>query len=165
MKMAEKMDMVARFCVLEGNEVQILKSTARPHFANSLPIKRHHMKILYCSPFSLFANASTEEKKVNIAAKLLESSPEGNVLSACYFHADGRKVVIKVEQERAVGEKQGFRMAVQPSESANGILLEGMPFMGYTTQMRFINKPKSLAYFRIKQNYLPRIQPEWAKLN
>ncbi|MEC7543715.1 MAG: FAD:protein FMN transferase, partial [Verrucomicrobiota bacterium] len=28
MKMAEKMDMVARFCVLEGNEVQILKSTA-----------------------------------------------------------------------------------------------------------------------------------------
>jgi len=28
MKMAEKMDMVARFCVLEGDEVQILKSTA-----------------------------------------------------------------------------------------------------------------------------------------
>ena len=57
--------------------------------------------LLLLASFSLFANASTDKKKVNIAAKLRESSPEGNVLSAPIISTlTGAKVVIKVEQER-----------------------------------------------------------------
>ena len=69
--------------------------------------------------------------KINIAAKLRESSPEGKVLSAPTMSLlTGTRGVIRVEQERSEGKKQGFRMAVQPSVSANGILLEGYAVYG-----------------------------------
>ena len=81
--------------------------------------------------FSLIANASTNKKKVNIAAKLRESSPAGKVLSAPIMSMlTGTRSVIAVEQQKHESKKQGFRMAVQPSESANGILLEGYAVYG-----------------------------------
>ena len=81
--------------------------------------------LLFLVSFSLSANHHTDSRKVNIAAKLRESSPDGNVLSAPTISVlTGTKGVIAVEQEGAEDEKQGFRMAVQPSISENGILLE-----------------------------------------
>jgi|TARA_B100000925_G_scaffold290400_1_gene275510 hypothetical protein len=121
--------------------------------------------LLFLASFSLFANASTDKKKVNIAAKLRESSPEGNVLSAPIISTlTGAKVVIKVEQERAVGEKQGFRMAVQPSESANGILLEGYAVYGIYDPNEIYKQTEIFGLFSNKAK-LPTedTQPEWAR--
>ena len=81
--------------------------------------------------FSLFANHHTDRKKVNIVAKLRESSSEGKVLSAPTMSMlAGTRGVIAVEHELSERKKQGFRMAVQPSVSANGILLEGYAVYG-----------------------------------
>ena len=92
--------------------------------------------------FSLIVNASTNKKKVNIAAKLRESSPVGKVLSAPIMSMlTGTRSVIAVEQQKHESKKQGFRMAVQPSESANGILLEGYAVYG-------TYDPKSLKRYR-----------------
>jgi hypothetical protein len=87
--------------------------------------------LLFLVSFSLSANHHTNSKKVNIEAKLRESSAEGKVLSAPTMSMlTDTRGVIAVEQEKNAGKKQGFRMAVQPSISANGILLEGYAIYG-----------------------------------
>ena len=87
--------------------------------------------LLFLVSFSLSANHHTNSKKINIEAKLRESSPEGKVLSAPTMSMlTGTRSVIAVEQEKNAGKKQGFHMAIQPSISANGILLEGYAVYG-----------------------------------
>jgi hypothetical protein len=119
--------------------------------------------LLLLVSFSLFANHHTDSKKVNIEAKLRESSPEGKVLSAPYMSSlTGTKMVIKVEQEGAEDEKQGFRMAVQPSVSENGILLEGYAVYG-TYDPKKIDKQTEIFGLFSKKAKLPAkdTQPDW----
>ena len=113
--------------------------------------------------FSLIANASTNKIKVNIAAKLRESSPAGKVLSAPIMSMlTGTRSVIAVEQLKHESKKQGFRMAVQPSESANGILLEGYAVYG-TYDPNEIDKQTEIFGLFSKKAKLPSKdkQPEW----
>ena len=121
--------------------------------------------LLLLVTFSLFANHHTDRKKITIAAKLRESSPQGNVLSAPTMSmlTDTRSV-IAVEQEGSEGEKQGFRMAVQPSVSANGILLEGYAVYG-TYDPNKIDKQTEIFGLFSKKAKLPikeESQPDWA---
>ena len=113
--------------------------------------------------FSLIVNASTNKKKVNIAAKLRESSPAGKVLSAPILSMlTGTRSVIAVEQQKHESKKQGFRMAVQPSESANGILLEGYAVYG-TYDPKKIDKQTEIFGVFSKKAKLPTedTQPDW----
>ena len=121
--------------------------------------------LLLLVSFSLIANHHNDRKQVTIAAKLLESSPEGNVLSAPTMSmlTDTRSV-IAVEQEGSEGEKQGFRMAVQPSVSENGILLEGYAVYG-TYDPKKIDKQTEIFGLFSKKAKLPieeESQPDWA---
>ena len=121
--------------------------------------------LLLLVSFSLSANHHTDRKKVTIAAKLRESSPQGNVLSAPTMSmlTDTRSV-IAVEQEGSEGEKQGFRMAVQPSVSANGILLEGYAVYG-TYDPKKIDKQTEIFGLFSRKAKLPieeEPQPDWA---
>ena len=115
--------------------------------------------------FSLFANHHNDRKQVTIAAKLLESSPEGQVLSAPTMSMlTDTSGGITVEQERSEGEKQGFRMAVQPSVSANGILLEGYAVYG-TYDPKKIDKQTEIFGLFSNKAKLPieeESQPDWA---
>jgi len=121
--------------------------------------------LLLLVSFSLSANHHTERKKVTIAAKLRESSPEGNVLSAPTMSMlTDTRGVIAVEQEGSEGEKQGFRMAVHPSVSANGILLEGYAVYG-TYDPKKIDKQTEIFGLFSKKAKLPieeESQPDWA---
>ena len=114
--------------------------------------------------FSLIANASTNKKKVNIAAKLRESSPAGKVLSAPIMSMlTGTRSVIAVEQQKHESKKQGFRMAVQPSVSANGILLEGYAVYG-TYDPKKIDKQTEIFGLFSNKAKLPieeESQPDW----
>ena len=114
--------------------------------------------------FSLFANHHTDRKKINIAAKLRESSPEGKVLSAPTMSMlTGTRSVIAVEQEKNGGKKQGFRMAIQPSVSANGILLEGYAVYG-TYDPKKIDKQTEIFGLFSNKAKLPieeESQPDW----
>ena len=113
--------------------------------------------------FSLFANHHTDRKQVNIAAKLRESSPEGKVLSAPTMSMlAGTRGVIAVEHEKNGGKKQGFRMAVQPSVCANGILLEGYAVYG-TYDPKKIDKQTEIFGLFSKKAKLPTkdTQPDW----
>ena len=119
--------------------------------------------LLLLVSFSLSANHHNDSKKVTIAAKLRESSPEGKVLSAPTISVlTGTKGVIAVEQEGAEDEKQGFRMAVQPSISENGILLEGYAAYG-TYDPKKIDKQTEIFGLFSKKAKLPTedTQPEW----
>ena len=121
--------------------------------------------LLLLVSFSLSANHHTDRKKVTIAAKLRESSPQGNVLSAPTMSmlTDTRSV-IAVEQEGSEGEKQGFRMAVHPSVSANGILLEGYAVYG-TYDPNKIDKQTEIFGLFSRKAKLPieeESQPDWA---
>ena len=121
--------------------------------------------LLLLVSFSLSANHHTDRKKVTIAAKLRESSPQGNVLSAPTISmlTDTRSV-IAVEQEGSEGEKQGFRMAVHPSVSANGILLEGYAVYG-TYDPKKIDKQTEIFGLFSNKAKLPieeESQPDWA---
>ena len=121
--------------------------------------------LLLLVSFSLIANHHNDRKQVTIAAKLLESSPEGNVLSAPTMSMlTDTKSVIAVEQEGSEGEKQGFRMAVQPSVSANGILLEGYAVYG-TYDPKKIDKQTEIFGLFSNKAKLPieeESQPDWA---
>ena len=121
--------------------------------------------LLLLVSFSLIANHHNDRKQVTIAAKLLESSPEGNVLSAPTMSMlTDTKSVIAVEQEGSEGEKQGFRMAVHPSVSANGILLEGYAVYG-TYDPKKIDKQTEIFGLFSKKAKLPieeESQPDWA---
>ena len=120
--------------------------------------------LLFLVSFSLSANHHTNSKKVNIEAKLRESSPEGKVLSAPTMSMlTGTRGVIAVEQEENAGKKQGFRMAVQPSVSANGILLEGYAVYG-TYDPKKIDKQTEIFGLFSKKAKLPieeESQPDW----
>ena len=119
--------------------------------------------LLFLASFSLFANASTDKKKVTIAAKLLESSREGDRLSAPTMSLlTGTRGVIAIEQEGSEGQKQGFRMAVQPTVSANGILLEGYAVYG-TYDPKKIDKQTEIFGLFSKEAKLPPegTQPAW----
>jgi hypothetical protein len=119
--------------------------------------------LLLLVSFSLSANHHTDSKKVTIAAKLRESSPEGKVLSAPIMSMlTGTRSVIAVEQQKHESKKQGFRMAVQPSESANGILLEGYAVYG-TYDPKKIDKQTEIFGLFSKKAKLPSedTQPEW----
>ena len=120
--------------------------------------------LLLLVTFSLFANHHTDRKKVTIAAKLRESSPEGKVLSAPSMSMlTDTRGVIAVEQEGSEGEKQGFRMAVQPSVSANGILLEGYAVYG-TYDPKKIDKQTEIFGLFSRKAKLPieeEPQPDW----
>ena len=120
--------------------------------------------LLLLFSFSLFADQHTDRKKVIIAAKLRESSPEGKVLSAPTISMlAGTRGVIAVEQELSDGKKQGFRMAVQPSVSANGILLEGYAVYG-TYDPKKIDKQTEIFGLFSKKAKLPieeESQPDW----
>jgi hypothetical protein len=121
--------------------------------------------LLLLVSFSLFANHHTDRKKVTIAAKLRESSPQGKVLSAPTMSMlTDTRGVIAVEQEGSEGEKQGFRMAVQPSVSANGILLEGYAVYG-TYDPKKIDKQTEIFGLFSRKAKLPieeESQPDWA---
>ena len=121
--------------------------------------------LLLLVSFSLSANDHTDRKKVTIAAKLRESSPEGNVLSAPTMSMlTDTRGVIAVEQGGSEGEKQGFRMAVHPSVSANGILLEGYAVYG-TYDPKKIDKQTEIFGLFSKKAKLPieeESQPDWA---
>ena len=121
--------------------------------------------LLLLVSFSLIANHHNDRKQVTIAAKLLESSPEGNVLSAPTMSMlTDTRGVIAVEQEGSEGEKQGFRMAVHPSVSANGILLEGYAVYG-TYDPKKIDKQTEIFGLFSKKAKLPieeESQPDWA---
>jgi len=121
--------------------------------------------LLLLVSFSLIANHHNDRKQVTIAAKLLESSPEGNVLSAPTMSMlTDTRGVIAVEQEGSEGEKQGFRMAVQPSVSENGILLEGYAVYG-TYDPKKIDKQTEIFGLFSKKAKLPieeESQPDWA---
>ena len=121
--------------------------------------------LLLLVSFSLIANHHNDRKQVTIAAKLLESSPEGNVLSAPTISMlTDTKSVIAVEQEGSEGEKQGFRMAVHPSVSANGILLEGYAVYG-TYDPKKIDKQTEIFGLFSRKAKLPieeESQPDWA---
>ena len=121
--------------------------------------------LLLLVSFSLIANHHNDRKQVTIAAKLLESSPEGNVLSAPTMSMlTDTRGVIAVEQEGSEGEKQGFRMAVHPSVSANGILLEGYAVYG-TYDPNKIDKQTEIFGLFSKKAKLPieeESQPDWA---
>ena len=121
--------------------------------------------LLLLVSFSLSANHHTDRKKVTIAAKLRESSPEGNVLSAPTMSMlTDTRGVIAVEQEGSEGEKQGFRMAVHPSVSANGILLEGYAVYG-TYDPKKIDKQTEIFGLFSRKAKLPikeESQPDWA---
>ena len=113
--------------------------------------------------FSLFANHHTDRKKINIAAKLRESSPEGKVLSAPTMSMlTGTRSVIAVEQEKNGGKKQGFRMAIQPSVSANGILLEGYAVYG-TYDPKWLERDAEIFGLFSNKAKLPTedTQPDW----
>jgi hypothetical protein len=120
--------------------------------------------LLFLVSFSLFANHHTDSKKVNIAAKLRESSPEGKVLSAPTMSMlTDTRGVIAVEQEKNAGKKQGFRMTVQPSVSANGILLEGYAVYG-TYDPKKIDKQTEIFGLFSNKAKLPieeESQPDW----
>ena len=120
--------------------------------------------LLLLVSFSLFANHHTDRKKINIAAKLRESSPEGKVLSAPTMSMlTGTRSVIAVEQEKNAGKKQGFRMAIQPSVSANGILLEGYAVYG-TYDPKKIDKQTEIFGLFSNKAKLPieeESQPDW----
>ena len=120
--------------------------------------------LLLLVSFSLIANHHNDRKQVTIAAKLLESSPEGNVLSAPTMSMlTDTRGVIAVEQEGSEGEKQGFRMAVQPSVSENGILLEGYAVYG-TYDPKKIDKQTEIFGLFSKKAKLPieqESQPDW----
>lgn len=121
--------------------------------------------LLLLVSFSLFANHHTD-KKINISAKLRESSPEGKVLSAPTMSMlAGTMGVITVEQELSEGKKQGFRMAVQPSVSANGILLEGYAVYG-TYDPKKIDKQTEIFGLFSKKAKLPNqdTQPDWVNI-
>jgi hypothetical protein len=132
----------------------------------SFPTNHHHMKILLLLlvSFSLFANHHSDSKEVKIAATLRESSPEGKILSAPTMSIlTGTRGVIAVEQEENAGKKQGFRMAVQPSVSANGILLEGYAVYG-TYDPKKIDKQTEIFGLVSKKAKLPieeESQPDW----
>ncbi len=121
--------------------------------------------LLLLVSFSLSADHHTDRKKVTIAAKLRESSPQGNVLSAPTMSMlTDTRGVIAVEQEGSEGEKQGFRMAVQPSVSANGILLEGYAVYG-TYDPKKIDKQTEIFGLFSRKAKLPieeESQPDWA---
>ncbi|NBU86215.1 MAG: hypothetical protein EBS13_02665 [Verrucomicrobia bacterium] len=121
--------------------------------------------LLLLVSFSLIANHHNDRKQVTIAAKLLESSPEGNVLSAPTMSMlTDTRGVIAVEQEGSEGEKQGFRMAVHPSVSANGILLEGYAVYG-TYDPKKIDKQTEIFGLFSRKAKLPieeESQPDWA---
>ena len=111
--------------------------------------------LLLLVSFSLFANHHTERKKVTIAAKLRESSPQGNVLSAPTMSMlTDTRGVIAVEQEGSEGKKQGFRMAVQPSISENGNLLDGYAAYG-TYDPKKIDKQTEIFGLFSKKAKLP----------
>ena len=67
-----------------------------------------------------------------------------------------------MEQEKHESKKQGFRMAVQPSESANGNLLEGYAVYG-TYDPNEIDKQTEIFGLFSKKAKLPSEdkQPEW----
>ena len=123
--------------------------------------------LLFLVSFSLSANHHTNSKKVNIEAKLRESSPEGKVLSAPTMSMlTDTRGVIAVEQEWNAGKKQGFRMAVQPSISANGILLEGYAIYGTYDPKKIESELKQTEIFGLfsKKAKLPieeESQPDW----
>ena len=121
--------------------------------------------LLLLVSFSLFANHHTHRKKVTIAAKLRESSPQGKVLSAPTMSMlRDTRGVIAVEQEGSEGEKQGFRIAVHPSVSANGILLEGYAVYG-TYDPKKIDKQTEIFGLFSRKAKLPieeESQPDWA---
>ncbi len=121
--------------------------------------------LLLLVSFSLIANHHNDRKQVTIAAKLLESSPEGQVLSAPTMSMlTDTRGVIAVEQEGSEGEQQGFRMAVQPSVSANGILLEGYAVYG-TYDPKKIDKQTEIFGLFSRKAKLPieeESQPDWA---
>ena len=111
--------------------------------------------LLLLVSFSLFANHHSDSKEVKIAATLLESSPEGKILSAPTMSIlTGTRGVIAVEQEENAGKKQGFRMAVQPSVYANGILLEGYAVYG-TYDPKKIDKQAEIFGLVSKKAKLP----------
>ena len=120
--------------------------------------------LLLLVSFSLFANHHSDSKEVKIAATLRESSPEGKILSAPTMSIlTGTRGVIAVEQEENAGKKQGFRMAVQPSVSANGILLEGYAVYG-TYDPKKIDKQTEIFGLVSKKAKLPieeESQPDW----
>jgi hypothetical protein len=120
--------------------------------------------LLFLVSFSLSANHHTNSKKVNIEAKLRQSSPEGKVLSAPTMSMlTDTRGVIAVEQEGSEGEKQGFRMAVQPSVSENGILLEGYAVYG-TYDPKKIDKQTEIFGLFSRKAKLPieeEPQPDW----
>ena len=119
--------------------------------------------LLLLVSFSLIANHHNDRKQVTIAAKLRESSPQGKVLSAPTMSMlTDTRGVIAVEQEGSEGEKQGFRMAVQPSVSANGILLEGYAVYG-TYDPKKIDKQTEIFGLFSKKAKLPTndTQPDW----
>ena len=68
-------------------------------------------------------------KKVNIAAKLRESSPEGKVLSAPTISMLAAQGVIAVEQELSDGKKQlshgGSTICISKWHSDGGICCDG----------------------------------------
>ena len=121
--------------------------------------------LLLLVSFSLSANHHTDRKKVTIAAKLRESSSEGKVLSAPTMSMlAGTRSVIAVENEKNAGKKQGFRMDVQPSVSANGILLEGYAVYG-TYDPKKIDKQTEIFGLFSRKAKLPieeESQPDWA---
>ena len=120
--------------------------------------------LLLLVSFSLFADHHTDSKKVNIAAKLRESSPEGKVLSAPTISMlTDTRGVIAVEQEKNAGKKQGFRMAVQPSVSANCILLEGYAVYGTYDPKKIDKKTEIFGLFsnKAKLSIEEESQPDW----
>ena len=121
--------------------------------------------LLLLVSFSLSANHHTDRKKVTIAAKLRESSPQGNVLSAPTMSMlTDTRGVIAVEQEGSEGEKQGFRMAVHPSVSANGILLEGYAVYGTYDPKKIDKQTEIFGLFsnKAKLPFEEESQPDWA---
>ena len=71
-----------------------------------------------------------------------------------------------MEQEKNAGKKQGFRMAVQPSVSANGILLEGYAIYGTYDPKKIESELKQTEIFGLfsKKAKLPieqESQPDW----
>ena len=119
--------------------------------------------LLLLSLFSIFANAAPGKKKVSIAAKLRASSPEGNVLSAPTISMlMDTKGLITVEQEYSEGKKSGFRMAVQPSETTSGILLQGYAVYGTYNPNEIYKQAEIFGLFS-KEAKLPSedSQPAW----
>jgi hypothetical protein len=110
--------------------------------------------LLFLVSFSLSANHHTNSKKVNIEAKLRESSPEGKVLSAPTMSMlTGTRSVIAVEQEKTAGKKQGFRMAWCNHQNLQmAFCWRGYAVYG-TYDPEWLNKQRNLwLIFKGKQN-------------